>query len=80
MLLPPALGFSPHPPVSVYGTGTNNTIAAFLDSYLFDFATFFSLRFTSSPLHGGFSYHTGTSLAPVFVFPGSTLVSVSPQF
>ena len=22
MLLPPALGFSPHPPVSVYGTGT----------------------------------------------------------
>ena len=32
MLLPPALGFSPHPPVSVYGTGTYETIAAFLDS------------------------------------------------
>ena len=31
-LLPPALGFSPHPPVSVYGTGTYGTIAAFLDS------------------------------------------------
>ena len=31
-LLPPALGFSPHPPVSVYGTGTYETIAAFLDS------------------------------------------------
>ena len=32
MLLPPALGFSPHPPVSVYGTGTKYTIAAFLGS------------------------------------------------
>ena len=32
MLLPPALGFSPHPPVSVYGTGAYHTIAAFLDS------------------------------------------------
>ena len=31
MLLPSALGFSPHPPVSVYGTGTMQTIAAFLD-------------------------------------------------
>ena len=30
-LLPPALGFSPHPPVSVYGTGPCYTIAAFLD-------------------------------------------------
>ena len=33
MLLPPALGFSPHPPVSVYGTGTLYTIAAFLGSW-----------------------------------------------
>ena len=32
MLLPPALGFSPHPPVSVYGTGMYHTIAAFLGS------------------------------------------------
>ena len=32
MLLPPALGFSPHLPVSVYGTGTWYTIAAFLGS------------------------------------------------
>ncbi len=30
MLLPSALGFSPHPPVSVYGTGAIQTIAAFL--------------------------------------------------
>ena len=31
MLLPSALGFSPHLPVSVYGTGSYKTIAAFLD-------------------------------------------------
>ena len=30
-LLPPTLGSSPHPPVSVYGTGPCYTIAAFLD-------------------------------------------------
>ena len=40
MLLPPALGFSPHPPVSVYGTGILKTIAAFLDSWLTHFPTF----------------------------------------
>ena len=39
MLLPSALGFSPHPPVSVYGTGPYNTIAAFLDGWLTYFAT-----------------------------------------
>ena len=39
MLLPPALGFSPHPPVSVYGTGILKTIAAFLDSWLTHFPT-----------------------------------------
>ncbi len=45
MLLPSALGFSPHPPVSVYGTGTVQTIAAFLDAWLTHFATI--LRSTS---------------------------------
>ena len=49
MLLPPALGFSPHPPVSVYGTGTIRTIAAFLGSSLTGFPTFISVRVTSSP-------------------------------
>ena len=39
MLLPPALGFSPHLPVSVYGTGTVQTIAAFLGSRLTHFPT-----------------------------------------
>ena len=41
MLLPPALGFSPHPPVSVYGTGTVRTIAAFLGTRSARFATLF---------------------------------------
>ena len=46
MLLPSALGSSPHPPVSVYGTGTAYSIAAFLDAGYSFFATLFSLRFT----------------------------------
>ena len=45
MLLPSALGFSPHPPVSVYGTGTIQTIAAFLDAWLTHFPT--SFRYAS---------------------------------
>ena len=39
MLLPSALGFSPHPPVSVYGTGNVQAIAAFLDGPSTLFAT-----------------------------------------
>ena len=46
-LLPPALGSSPHPPVSVYGTGTINTIAAFLGTDSTYFATLISLHITS---------------------------------
>ena len=48
ILLPPALGFSPHPPVSVYGTGTYKTIAAFLGTWLTRFVTEISLHITSS--------------------------------
>ena len=69
MLLPSALGFSPHPPVSVYGTGTAWAIAAFLDSWLTHFATLSSLCITSSGQRGGFANRTPTSLAPVFPFP-----------
>ncbi len=47
MLLPSALGFSPHPPVSVYGTGTMKTIAAFLGTWLTYFSTFISIHITS---------------------------------
>ena len=65
MLLPSALGFSPHPPVSVYGTGTLQTIAAFLDAWL----THFLLEFGPHHAFGlphGFSYVTPPSLAPGF--------------
>ena len=48
MLLPPALGFSPHPPVSVYGTGTWYTIAAFLGSWNQMLPYFSSVRVTYS--------------------------------
>ena len=46
MLLPPALGFSPHPPVSVYGTGTYSAIAAFLGSWNYRLPYFCSVRVT----------------------------------
>ena len=48
MLLPPALGFSPHPPVSVYGTGTVCAIAAFLGSRNQMLPYFCSVHVTSS--------------------------------
>ena len=48
MLLPSALGFSPHPPVSVYGTGAVYAIAAFLGSQLTCFPTNSSVHITSS--------------------------------
>ena len=56
MLLPPALGYSPHPPVSVYGTGSDYTIAAFLDGSLRSFPTYISVRITQFNFLGGFAY------------------------
>ena len=55
ILLPSTLGFSPHPPVSVYGTGTSYTIAAFLGSVdsetsLLNFAPHYT-----SPSNSGFA-------------------------
>ena len=69
MLLPPALGFSPHPPVSVYGTGSKYTIAAFPDSSSTCFATLLFAPLHAFSLHEGFPSHTDTTLAPVFPFP-----------
>ena len=48
MLLPPALGFSHHPPVSVYGTGVIYAIAAFLGTRSAYFSTYSSIRITPS--------------------------------
>ena len=72
-LLPPALGSSPHPPVSVYGTGPYGTIAAFLDSKGPRLRYFFFAPHHVFPLPGGFSNRTGTPLAPVSPFPARAL-------
>ena len=69
MLLPPALGFSPHPPVSVYGTGLYGTIAAFLGSRSACFVTYGSLRVTAGISVCGFACIPSPLLAPVFPFP-----------
>ena len=69
MLLPPALGFSPHPPVSVYGTGLWKTIAAFLDGRSARFPTSSSVRVTAPGLRGGFSFRAPPPLAPVSPLP-----------
>ena len=73
MLLPPALGFSPHPPVSVYGTGPYKTIAAFLDSQLTSFATLWFAPRHGSALWCGFSSTTAPPLVPDFPFPALAL-------
>ena len=73
MLLPPALGFSPHPPVSVYGTGSYKTIAAFLDSQLTSFATLWFAPHHGSALWCGFSITTAPPLVPDFPFPALAL-------
>ena len=65
MLLPSALGFSPHPPVSVYGTGTLPAIAAFLGAPSPLFATF--VRCASHIRSPGGVFLSGS---PVFA-PGS---------
>ena len=79
MLLPSALGFSPHPPVSVYGTGTLNSIAAFLATlihlllyFFFDPRHVFALQGNLTPC----SYPACTGL----LSPGSGYPHVSPLF
>ena len=69
MLLPPALGFSPHPPVSVYGTGTHYTIAAFLGTWLTRFTTLFRSTSRLRLMHSGFACCATTPFVPDFPFP-----------
>ena len=63
MLLPPALGSSPYPPVSVCGTGTMGAIAAFLGSWPGSFPTYFrsasrlQYRCTDFPAHHLYRLH-----------------------
>ena len=79
MLLPPALGFSPHPPVSVYGTGFVYTIAAFLGTWLMSFST--DVRSTSRLRIGKRICLLACYLACTgFPIPGSHFPHASPQF
>ena len=57
MLLPSALGFSPHPPVSVYGTGPCKLIAASLGGDVARFATKFRSTSHSSFPCPDFPWH-----------------------
>ena len=66
MLLPSALGSSPHPPVSVYGTGTIQTIAAFLDAWRTSFPTSVSVPVTASHCLGDLPPRLVHRLARVF--------------
>ena len=75
MLLPSALGFSPHPPVSVYGTGTWYTIAAFLGSVdLRSSLLKISLHITFHVSFRGFPQKHHFTLVPVFPFPAPVIL------
>ena len=79
MLLPSALGFSPHPPVSVYGTGMIQTIAAFLDAWLTHFPTLFrsaSRLWIDVRICQYISYFACSGIS----IPGLCFPYVSPQF
>ena len=73
MLLPPALGFSPHPPVSVYGTGGSDTIAAFLGTRSPCFPTLFRSMSRQGFFVCGFSFTPAPPLIPVFSLPAHVL-------
>ena len=84
MLLPPALGFSPHPPVSVYGTGTWYTIAAFLGSRNRTLPYLCSVRVTDSDHETDLPVPLLPCL-PGALFPGCAVLlrphsSVIPQY
>ena len=78
MLLPSALGFSPHPPVSVYGTGSHNAIAAFLDTRAILFSTLISIL-PCLRLACGFAYRHALHLYGFF-HPPLELSSCVPTF
>ena len=61
---PIALGYSPHSPVSVYGTGDNNhTTKLFLEAWLGSLLRL-SRSFRASGLCCGFAYNTPCTLTP----------------
>ena len=78
MLLPPALGFSPHLPVSVYGTGVCIAIAAFLGTCSLHFVTDVSLRVTA-PDPACLLTHASVSACTGLSVPGLQYAHASPQ-
>ena len=75
MLLPSALGFSPHPPVSVYGTGTVQTIAAFLDGLDSEASLLvISLPVTLHHHLTDLPVRLDFALGPVFPFPAPVIL------
>ena len=77
MLLPSALGSSPHLPVSVYGTGTIQAIAAFLDTDLSLSPTSVRSSF-GAPLRMRLFLHARLSALSRFSIPGRP-TSVCPH-
>ena len=73
MLLPPALGFSPFPPVSVFGTGPWYAIAAFPGRHSSHFATSYFAPLNASASDRGFASCLAPALAPVFPLPACLL-------
>ena len=79
MLLPSALGFSPHPPVSVYGTGDRYTIAAFPGTGFACFPTRFRSTSQLRLMERFFLSHSFSACTGLFI-PRSCYPHASPQF
>ncbi len=79
MLLPSALGFSPHPPVSVYGTGSRGTIVAFLGRRSSRFATRRFAPRRALPFWRGICLPPGCCAWTGFSTPGPRLAPASPH-
>ena len=78
-ILPPALGFSPHLPVSVCGTGTTSLSRCFSWQCEIDsFGTIFPPRHTSCFSPSGFAYPIHSVLGHALPTACSTYPSVSP--
>ena len=80
MLLPPALGSSPHPPVSVCGTGARQAIAAFLGTCPACFATPFRSASRHRPCGGRLFRPPASSACTGFSLPGPCFAHASLQF
>ena len=70
---------SPHPPVSVYGTGTVKTIAAFLDAWLTCFPTLVRSASRLWLMYRFFLVHTSSACTRLSI-PRPCSPHMSPQF